>query len=660
MVNVSYESNGCGEEAILQCVAKDDYGLLEISQSQVRLFTGKTSGQTNPTLRDVSDYPLTQVKDLPFISCFKEVYERECRTKFLPWEKSVPVDILYAGCQCELTFPNGDTGKFSSKQVLAGAYLNKEKRVLIVGDAGYGKTMFAKQFVQKWIEEKNKENYIFFLSLKDVKENMKVSDILKNRIFKGTEVQSEDIEDLFQKYKCVFLLDGLHEMHFEHKTRNISIQDESISQGEDITCGSIGDIKVTIKELLTGSLNDKYKNVQVWVTSLDMTDVDSLFPKRNLKVKLNGLSESELREYIKRTCCFYASLRGLALVEESAKGNSFIKTKANTSQPEKRKSANGMYLHEEMLHIGKEIDIVNETLPFMHDYCNYSEMDNVAVGEDNIDTVWGLLDKNDIFDIFRETPHILILTIHVLSGKFARKVSPLSEPCINNMATLIESVITCLKDKYTEDSERTYPLEEFNKLKEKLAEIAIRITFGDNNSNVERVSVQGTNTDQVKNGLAMGVLIAPHSHSTYGTGNANTTSLSGLKFSHYIFQDYFTAYYFLQNPGHLEKKIKSFQHGLSLGYLKFSSLFPKQTFENICNALLRHNMYIHLICCLYERGDEKETERIGRLLQNKAIVIPRLASNHQREAVKVFLQACCDLGVSIAYIACKLMLMFVT
>lgn len=43
VVNVSYESNGCGEEAVLHCVAKDDYGLLAISHSQVRLFTGKPS-----------------------------------------------------------------------------------------------------------------------------------------------------------------------------------------------------------------------------------------------------------------------------------------------------------------------------------------------------------------------------------------------------------------------------------------------------------------------------------------------------------------------------------------------------------------------------------------------------------------------------------------
>lgn len=588
---------------------------------------------------------------------------------FLPWEDSVSVDILYADCQCDLTFTDGDQVTFSSDKVLTGPYIRSEKRVLIVGDAGYGKTMFAKRFVQQWIEETSKEYYTFFLPLKGITENMKVSDILKNKICKETEVKSEDIEDLIKTYKCVFLLDGLHEMYFARKSNITSIQDESVSQSDDITSGSSGDLKVSIKELLTGTLNDIYKNVQVWVTSLDMADVDSLFPKRDIKVKLNGFSESKLREYIKGTCSFYAGQESLAdtcespvemeQAEEPAKGNSYTNTIVNTSRSEKRKSEteNGFHPKEGTLPIARKFDASSESSPLMHDYGNYSEMSNIGTENNNaFEIVWVLMDKNDIFDIFRKTPRFLILTIHVLSEKFARMLPPLSKVSINNTATIIDSVITCLKDKYTKDSETTYPLEEFNKLKEKLGGMAIQSTQLTDKSDFERVSLQDNNTDQVKTGLAIGVL--KDSQNTYGMGNANNTSTGELKFSHYIFQDYFAAYYFLKNPGYLQKRIESLEQDKQdhlLGYLKFSSLFPKQSFIHLCNALLKHKMYTHLFVCLHERGDDNEIERIGRLLKTKVIVISCLAGKNQREAIKVVLEACCVLGVSTAYMTCKFM-----
>ncbi|XP_071841858.1 uncharacterized protein [Apostichopus japonicus] len=261
-------------------------------------------------------------------------YEKFCFIKPLPWGEPIPIHALYTTCQCIVTYANGDVSHHDSDFLSTPDFNFDTKRVFIIADLGYGKTTYTQHLVSDWVsrmklpkkgsKDKISEFILIYIHLKEVDPSMILSELVKKMMPVGNELTVDNIVGIFQHFEFHVLLDGLDELSMSTISTNTSAENPTNDKGERANLlqeEGQNDANLTVGNLLHNKINTvKFKKIKVWVTSLEVDDMQASFAVPYSKVKLNGFSNSQVNEYIHKTCKYYLnsqSIPQLPMIAES-------------------------------------------------------------------------------------------------------------------------------------------------------------------------------------------------------------------------------------------------------------------------------------------------------------------------------------------------------
>lgn len=115
-------------------------------------------------------------------------------------------------------------------------------------------------------------------------------------------------------------------------------------------------------------------------------------------------------------------------------------------------------------------------------------------------------------------------------------------------------------------------------------------------------------------------------------------------------------YYIVKNPESfkiLKEKMKTCSKGrkLWLRILRFSFLFKRTAFDELCDVLRECKLYDCMIDCLHDRANYEEVVSVIRKVSRDHIVISHTNEHHHMEAVKKFFQACSGMQIKLKSIS---------
>lgn len=149
-------------------------------------------------------------------------------------------------------------------------------------------------------------------------------------------------------------------------------------------------------------MNEKSHHLHVWVTSRKVDFMNSLsedWLEHDVKVvTIKGFSKEQVETYIHKCCSYYLKNRDIAQSSDNSNDDC-----EKISQRVKR-----------------------------------------------------FLEKNQVFDDFKETPILTNLMIHILSGKYTSAVNYLQAIEVNNMAILLLNVIDCMEERYLKNKDSSF------------------------------------------------------------------------------------------------------------------------------------------------------------------------------------------------------------
>ncbi|XP_071841861.1 uncharacterized protein [Apostichopus japonicus] len=261
-------------------------------------------------------------------------YEKFCFIKPLPWSEPIPIHALYTTCQCTVTNENGDVSHHDSDILSTPEFNYDNNRVIIIADLGYGKTTYTQHLVSDWaskmklpkIGRKNQtsEPILIYIHLKEVDPSMILSEIVQKMMPVGNDLMVEDIVEIFLNFEFQVLLDGLDELSMSTISTSTSPENPTNDKEERVNLlqeEGENDANLTVENLLHDKINTvKFKKIKVWVTSREVDDMKASFALPYSKVKLNGFSNSQVNEYIHKTCKYYFKsqvIPQLTLIHES-------------------------------------------------------------------------------------------------------------------------------------------------------------------------------------------------------------------------------------------------------------------------------------------------------------------------------------------------------
>lgn len=666
IANVSYEAYLCGDEAVLQCLAEDNHGLLSHSFTEVRLFAddcmddtsvrGITFGLTFLAaalvlLLLVGVVIYSKTKESTLISCLKTCYGLECTLKLLPWLEPIPLDSVFTDCYCEITYNDDHQINISAVQLLTDTEIKNQERILILGDRGCGKTAFAKRMVQQWVRGKEEKfTIIIFISLKGVKIDMKLVDIVMDKISKEKRIKYQDVENALKEQECLILLDGLQDISFERFGQDYFPQSDSLNDSPT----SAGDSAeaLTIQRLLQDKEYKHYKSISVWVTALDTDELEYVNPHWSCTIKLNGFSEDQLKVYIRKVCtCFsYSNDNETYQTVKSSVNNQEVMVRTSDRRVtgdkklimEKEKGREVVAATElrfEVLPLlGKEAQSQTEITSTQAEKEN-----NKITGEKCCDLVYEFLRNNNIFSRFGKNPYLVFLMINIKSAKLTSQIPQLRNVTINSIATLIHCVTICMETKVGFESQEQ--LDKFNAL---IGKVAFHNVFEGKPFKFESTSFTKDVSESIQTALGIGLVKKVKLRdSVAGMRKYDITFPPdcGATFCHNSIRDYFAAYNISKNPNSLKtltEKLRTHDPAgeLQHGVLRFSWLFQRSLFEELCKALQDFKLYNCIIDCLHDRVNHEEVISVVRQVSRDHIVISHTNEHHHNEAVKTFFQAC--------------------
>ncbi|XP_071842655.1 uncharacterized protein [Apostichopus japonicus] len=261
-------------------------------------------------------------------------YEKFCFIKPLPWGEPIPIHALYTTCQCTVTNGNGVVSHQDSDFLSTPEFNFDNNRVFIIADLGYGKTTYTQYVVSDWVskmkptktDKKNKtrKTILIYIHLKEVDPSMILSELVKNMMPVGINLTLDDIVEIFMNFEFQVLLDGLDELSMSTISANTSPENPTNDKEERVDLlqeEGENDANLTVGNLLDNKINTvKFNKIKVWITSREVDDMQASFALPYLKVKLNGFRNSQVNEYIYKTCKYYLKSQAipqLTLIPES-------------------------------------------------------------------------------------------------------------------------------------------------------------------------------------------------------------------------------------------------------------------------------------------------------------------------------------------------------
>ncbi|KAJ8035085.1 hypothetical protein HOLleu_22184 [Holothuria leucospilota] len=640
----------CGVDAFFQCVSTGSSNILQSNVTSINITTDpcipptSLPAEVNTFVFVISGAVIAFVilfcvisywiyhrsKTVEFLrSCLRETYEKHCYVKPLPWGEDISISALHTSCKCTITNKDEHVLSVSTEELLSLRHIGDEKRVIFIGDLGYGKTTFTKQMVHQWIQDRSNEYLLIYILLKDVKKEMKVSDIVMAELPSDRGISVADIEETLKENKCLIILDGLDEM-------SLSFDVDMGSAAPDNEIG-IGD-GLAISEVLQGFKRQTYTGMRVWVTSREVDNTKSPFPKPYLKVQMNGFSKDQIKTYIKKCCRYYLSRgeRSFDITNDPSFDHFKLISKlsekaANTNIT----SSNGM--NEEIL--------VKESSMLLDEQRN--------VGEDNeiAEIVEEFFEINDLFNDFAEAPLLLILMVHIMSAKFTGAISHYNTLVITRVSTLVGMVITSLESRFFQKLDTKSASDKIVSIEDKLGKVAF-------DGDVE-LSVKGTNfwIENIQNDnleIALGIGLLKQSKRGASESKAllslASSSFTGIEFYHRCIQEYCAARYIVDNHEtfpKLKAMINKYKTDENFGLLKFVCGFEKAPIKAICNALLKQEMFNNLIDCLYEAGVHNVDDKVYQTVGSHSIRVANLDKKYHRDAVRFFCKQFKNLQITV-------------
>ncbi|PIK48761.1 hypothetical protein BSL78_14357 [Apostichopus japonicus] len=247
-------------------------------------------------------------------------YEKFCFIKPLPWGEPIPIHALYTTCQCTVTNANGVVSQQESGFLSKPEFnFDCKNRVFIIADLGYGKTTYTQHLVSDWVskmktpkvgkKDKISEPILIYVHLKEVDPSMILSEIVQKMMPVGIDLMVADIVEIFLTFEFQVLLDGLDELSMSTISTDTSPENPTNDKEESVNLlqeEGQNDANLTVGNLLNYKINtDKFKKIKVWVTSREVDDMQASFALPYSKVKLNGFSNSQVNEYVHKTCKYY-------------------------------------------------------------------------------------------------------------------------------------------------------------------------------------------------------------------------------------------------------------------------------------------------------------------------------------------------------------------
>lgn len=529
--NVSVElflSNfSCEKEAVIHCTAQDDYGLLKISSSSVQVKTDICTGDSNRdkeinfllvillvglflilTAAVVSVLlcystryrggsrkhnnsteqneqllaPLDEIVDNKqrgqcITQCLKEVYGRHCTLEPLPWGQEIPISFAYADCQLKLKTQNEVLWK-ASNEVFTDKQLKEAERVLIVGGAGCGKTSLTKALVQHWINEKDNQSILLYITAEMVTDNLNVFDLILKLLGTKSDVAITNLQSELAVSNLWLLIDGLDILltnlqkegneedviHNEKVDDKKNVEDEKNEQTNkrsclDATPKQMQDLeeenhkdsteniycRVTLMELLSGNLKFSTK-VQVWATARRIENITMLYPGPYIELMVDKFSKRQLESYVRQTCSYYFNLTSNRDSECMSKGTS----------------------------IEPKYSIAPDSLLCDTDPTRTSLRSNFKLSEEGKIKITNMIDfveTNKLHQDFCNAPSLLVLIVHILAAQYS---SVINLPCgtVNNTGILISTVIKALEKRFMQHQTENTSTVDMDMLENTLEQLA--------------------------------------------------------------------------------------------------------------------------------------------------------------------------------------------
>ncbi|KAJ8035077.1 hypothetical protein HOLleu_22173 [Holothuria leucospilota] len=574
--------------------------------------------------RDVHEIelPLLEKKDehvRELLSELRRYYAKFCFLRPLPWGEDIPIASLYTECNCTVTDRKGKTTIISNIISLTTEYIGGERRVVFVGGLGFGKTTMTKWILHDWIKQEHPHYVLIYILLKDVKAEMKLSDIVRESLPQDCTITTDIIEKVLRSTSCIILLDGLDELPMYDKTNNPLPESVQCSSETD------SDNRLTIGGLLDGQMQLAYKHLQVWVTSRQIDYVKQQFPLPYITVKLNGFSPDQADEYIKRTCKYYFSWRSNddPLYSKSINDHQFADNETSRTTDDGNKATVSGYNSSSVTGPEKEI----------------------------IDWVKDFVDKNDIFCDFKDTPLLFILMVHVLADEFTKSTLDSHLPKTPTLTALVSMIITCLESRYVQKRKCKNLPSEVPKLESKLGQIAFdnSVQLGVREREFWDTEVGEENVDMA---LEVGLLklSQKNTSNTVGGRALAFSSFTGIEFYHNFLQEYLAARHILTNLN-LFSKLKALvlkrKDDSTIRISQFVSGTVDSPVLKICDLLLDTGKWNNFIDCAYEARDRKEFTEIIKKANLKKFDVTYLDKEYHRCALKTFCQQCYDLKIKL-------------
>lgn len=547
----------------------------------------------------------------------KIAYEKYSKLTPLPWDNvSISVADLYTECQCKVW-----NTTISSTELLKHRKIRQEKRVVLIGEHGCGRTTLTKYIVQKWIQDNYSTCLLIYVPLRVVKREMRLSQVVMRDLPENPSLRAEDIEKVLTcgKIRCLVILDGLEDL--------AKSCDESIVDVEEVNEADENSEVLTIVKLLEGNVNDQ-SDLFVWLTSRTADYMSSDLSRVHAsRVDVVGLSEEQNLKYIKKCCDYYCKglqsggqidLDGTPLLKENKGGD------------------------VSMSSFGSGID--------SHNLTARSDESNNA-GKLNLPSkinskLLKFISRNDISKDFATTPLLFNIIVHVKAGKYTSAYSYLSNKQIKNMHSLMRILIDCMEKRYKVKNASS--TQNFNDLERKLGECAYR-KHGKLEAVERNVWINTIGENDLKTSLDIGLLKLSKSATSDTTEKADWANPSStMEFYHPHIQAYLVAQYVVKNDcfALLLQNLLLYLDDTNCRVIIFvSGLIDESQLQDLCVALQRQKNYNILIDCLHETGNYTALQHIMKTSDNATVNINHLESMYHRDAVQNFCKQCKESGV---------------
>ncbi|KAJ8034940.1 hypothetical protein HOLleu_21974 [Holothuria leucospilota] len=704
-VEVSYHVSSCSQEAILQCEAEDTFKLLSLSQTSVRVYTENcTNGslsiipakpsnsiiivlgfcgsifviltmflfvniylkvrrrstpangfETN-SLGEVPPLSPSKVLDADaqkLASSLKGKYKTSRLFDSLPNGGDMTAAKLFDVCNFKVIHTNREISVLPANKLLKSNGIRNESRVLITGGPRYWKTMFTKQFVQKWTDAQTNDFILLYIAKSEVKANVNLIDFLEQE----TSIDRELVAKGMKNSKCILFLDGLDNIAFdENETKNE--QKEPLYKN-DKTISKAGLLAhITLSDLLKKSHETPFSHIQIWVTTWHKDTIDGICTSLYAKVYISEVeNEQQFNELVKKVYEQY-HYSGKQLLPEEHNTGSFgdgVNTESithtvgfkNDQSTVTFKSNNPIGTREEEFPERQSFNEIGEAEKLLCDETKAKESNQREIDDNVRQHVNKFLRRNQIYQEFKETPFLLSLMVLIIVEKYLTEHCDYDDLDTTTLEELIYIAIRHLHEAHYVINEHKVPLEtcQIDSSLGKVAFQLISTKSEDMDIHSQIVNDCGHNLNEaIEMGLIHILKCNPDKQpEEEGTGLSPSYC---VKFSNVYFMFYFAANFIVENEKYYEA-LAEYDKSKSGSILKFLIHLEKSRLKHLVGALRQLKMDDDVFDCLSKWETSGDVEEILKSFGETEIQVCGLDRPKHRSAFTSFLTKCIGMKIKL-------------